>query len=284
MLDGFLVVLTGAWLVFALVQDWKTREIANWLTFSLLASGLAYRVFDAFAQNAWELLWASVIGIVVCAGIGLLLYYGRAFGGGDAKLLIALGAVLPYTHLREGFLVSLLFILLLFSIGAGYTLVYSLFLIRRNVHTFIHAFKIQTQKVSKQQVWWFVVVAVLFFIVSSLAGNSLFAFLFLAIFLLLLLLYLYVYAVEQSCLIVRKLPGALREGDWLVHSVRAGGKRIQASVHGLSRQDILLLRQHRKAVFVKEGIPFMPAFVLSYGVMVYVVWSGMLAQLLAFLS
>ena len=41
----FLIAIGLIWAVFASVQDIKKKEIANWLSFSLIAFGLAYRVF-----------------------------------------------------------------------------------------------------------------------------------------------------------------------------------------------------------------------------------------------
>lgn len=49
----FLFVLALAWIVFATVQDIRTREIANWLSFSLIIFALGFRFFYSlfFAGN-----------------------------------------------------------------------------------------------------------------------------------------------------------------------------------------------------------------------------------------
>ncbi len=41
----FLLVLAGIWIAFASVQDLKHREVANWLSFSLIAFAIGFRFF-----------------------------------------------------------------------------------------------------------------------------------------------------------------------------------------------------------------------------------------------
>ena len=55
----------------------------------------------------------------------------------------------------------------------------------------------------------------------------------------------------------------LREGDWLVEEVRVKGKVIEADWDGLSLDDIELLKG-RKKVKIKEGLPFVPAFLIAF--------------------
>ncbi|MBI2056754.1 hypothetical protein HYT91_00690 [Candidatus Pacearchaeota archaeon] len=41
----FLVALALVWMIFAVVQDLKKREIANWVNFSLIIFALGFRFF-----------------------------------------------------------------------------------------------------------------------------------------------------------------------------------------------------------------------------------------------
>ena len=45
--------------------------------------------------------------------------------------------------------------------------------------------------------------------------------------------------------------------------VKVQGKWIGKSVHGLSLGEIALLRKHKKLVYIKQGIPFVPAFLFA---------------------
>ena len=82
----------------AAVFDWRTGEIPNWLTLGTLALGpVAHGVFGLLGAGwaaAGEGLGLSILGAAVCGIVPLILYRGNAIGGGDVKLLVALGAVL----------------------------------------------------------------------------------------------------------------------------------------------------------------------------------------------
>ena len=80
---------------------------------------------------------------------------------------------------------------------------------------------------------------------------------------------IFVVAVEKSCMIKLVSPDKLTEGDWLEKEVKIAGRRIKKSVHGLSIEEIGALRKARKKVWIKEGVPFTPAFLLASGIMVF---------------
>jgi hypothetical protein len=66
-------------------------------------------------------------------------------------------------------------------------------------------------------------------------------------------------------------PQNLMEGDWLVKDVRVGGRVVKKSVHGLSARDIAFLRKVKKPVVVRQGVPFVPAFLIAWVIMGFVV-------------
>ena len=70
------------------VIDLKERRIPNWLTFSAAVSGLAYHL----VVNGLTGLGLSVAGSVVGVAIFFVPFLLRGLGGGDIKLLGALGA------------------------------------------------------------------------------------------------------------------------------------------------------------------------------------------------
>lgn len=79
--------------------DWRKGEIPNWLT--LPALGLAPVLHIARMSMAKEPMEAalqegaiSIGGAVLCGIVPMMLYRQSAIGGGDVKLLVALGALL----------------------------------------------------------------------------------------------------------------------------------------------------------------------------------------------
>ncbi|MBI3334184.1 prepilin peptidase [Candidatus Pacearchaeota archaeon] len=267
-MDAFLFTLTGLWLIFALVQDCRTREIANWLNYSLLAFGLVYRTFVYLETGEGMVLLTGFLGLGIFFVFANAFYYTRVFAGGDAKLLIALGAVLPYQGLAEVIPFTLGFLILLFVLGAVYTLVYSIFLVRRNYRLFSHTFKAYLQ--TYRWAWYCLTGVALLFLI----GNDLLLGIAAGLLFILTPLFCYLKALEKSCMLVLLPPSALREGDWLEQAVRVGKRTIPASVHGLTHKDIQVLRSAGKRTLIRQGIPFAPAFILTFIIMVYAVSIG----------
>lgn len=257
------------WLFFAVVQDVRTREISNWLNFSLLSIALLYRGLFALNSGNASFFWLGVAGTFFFMALAYILYYGRAFAGGDAKLLMALGPFIPFEHLSDFVMLGLGFVFVLFLGGSIYSLLYTAALIPRKwsafKRSFIHELRLRRSMVR------------ICFLLGITAGLAfwffdIFAgFLFFCAFALLPFLYNYGRALESCLFIKRVLPSRLTEGDWLVQSVRAGSRTVHASVHGLSLDDLILLRRSKKPVLIKEGIPFSPAFLLAFLLMVFYV-------------
>jgi prepilin peptidase CpaA len=80
-------------LMIATVFDWRRREIPDWISVALLASAIG-----ATALNVSQIGWLSLLfGFGIGALLGAGLFWIGALGGGDAKLLVALGATLGPT-------------------------------------------------------------------------------------------------------------------------------------------------------------------------------------------
>ena len=258
----FLIVLALVWIIFASVQDLKKREVANWLNFSLIIFALGFRFFySLFSRGDFAFFYQGLIGLGIFFIIGNLFYYGRMFAGGDAKLMIALGAVLPFS---ESFYINLniffLFIFIFFFVGAFYGLGISLFLGLRNFKKFKEEFFRQFEK-NKKLIYFpmiFGLILMLFGFIESLL-------LFLGI-LLFAIPYFYLSAksIDEVCMIKKVKTKNLTEGDWLYRNVRVKGKIIKKSWNGLSKNDVKLLKKHKKKVVIRQGIPFVPVFLISF--------------------
>jgi len=258
----FLFVLAGIWIVFAVVQDLRKNEIANWLNFSLIGFALAYRAFYSSINDNWMFLVYGLIGFAMFFALAYGFYYGRAFGGGDAKLLMGLGAILPFSSFNDYVFLGLGFIFVLFFIGAIYSFIYSTFIVfkRDNFTRFKREFVtgFRENLVLILLSGGFILFFTLFFKIWLFAILLAFPFLF-----------IYLSAFEKGCMIRLTKPGDLTEGDWLVKEIVVGGRKLEKSVHGLSLEDIRLLRKHGKNVIIRYGIPFSPAFLIVFGIMVY---------------
>lgn len=258
----FLFVVAGIWTIFATVQDLKTREVSNWLNFSLIAIAFSYRAFYSVINGNLSFFLMGLFGFGIFFVLAYVFYYGRIFAGGDAKLLMGYGIILPYESYSMTLFWCLGFLFVLFLTGAVYSLFYSTIIVFRNKRTFIDSFKINFSKTI-----YFSTILLIFSLVFLFLSMFNYSLLF---FFLLFLFFLYIYTKSlDSCMIKRVSPFELQEGDWLERDVRVGSKIIKKSVHGLSSEEIKLLRKAKKKVLIKEGVPFVPAFLISFFIMVF---------------
>ena len=263
--SALLYIIAFVWIMFAVVQDLRSREISNWLNFSLISFALAYRAFYSSASGNWSFFLWGLGGFALFWVLAYVLYYARAFAGGDAKLLMGLGAVLPFASYSSYALLSFVFILLLFGLGAVYSLIYTAFLAMQNKKDFVRAFNkeisvLRSGKVALLLIGGIIVFAVIAFVITNSIVYSILA---IAFVLFSIILLFYTKAIEKACFVKLVKPQLLTEGDWLVRDVLVGGKTIKASVHGLNKKDILLLKKYNKNIFVKYGVPFAPAFLFA---------------------
>ena len=94
----FLILLAIVWIIGAIIQDMRRREVDNIWNFSLIGIALAYRLAISIGVSNYWYFFNGVIGLVVFLLVGNAFYYSRLFAGGDAKLLIALGTILPLSY------------------------------------------------------------------------------------------------------------------------------------------------------------------------------------------
>lgn len=259
----FLFALASAWMVFAVVQDLRKREIANWLNFSLVGVAIAYKMFYSLSINDFRIFGFSIAGFGIFVALAYGFYYGRIFAGGDAKLLMGVGAVLPFRNYWDLVFVGGGFLFLLFLAGAVYTLLYSGLIVINNRKKFVSGFR---DEMRGKRLWF----AILFLVGLLFVGQIPFL-RWLGIIVcveLFMLLYIYVKAVD-GCMVKQVGASELTEGDWLERDVKLSRGVIRKSVHGLSWGEIGRLRREGKRVTIKEGVPFVPAFLFAFLIMVY---------------
>jgi prepilin peptidase CpaA len=96
---GVQIVLLAV-LLAAAVYDVRFRRIPNWLTVTGAALGVLLNGFlhDGPPGEWFSLagVWFSLRGLVVALGAYFLLYVIRAMGGGDVKLMAAVGAIVGW--------------------------------------------------------------------------------------------------------------------------------------------------------------------------------------------
>lgn len=268
----FLFALALIWIIFATIQDLRKREIANWVSFSLIIFALGFRFFySLFLETGFNFFYQGLLGLGVFFLIGNFFYYGRLFAGGDAKLMIALGVILPFSqNFSVNLNIFLLFLFVFLIIGAVYSLIISLIISFRNFKKFRKEFGKIFNKNKK------LLYPVMFLgLVLMISGfNTLIFYLGIIVF---ILPYFYIYAkaVDEACMIKKIKTSLLSEGDWLYKDVKIGKKTIKATWAGLNKKEIKMIQKSRRFVLIRHGIPFTPVFLISFLIFFYLWKTGL---------
>lgn len=272
MLLWYLFMIIGfVALVFASVVDIKIREVPNWLSYSLIVIGLGVRLIYSLMISDFSYIIYGLVGFGVFFALANLMYYTKQWGGGDSKLLMGLGAMfgnfweislLGFSY-ELPFLVSLL--VNIFVAGTVYGLIYSIFLALKHKKEFLKEFKLR--KFNELKIVSLIIFLLL--IISLLVIDERFLGLVLVFLLLILfacLVLSFMKIVEDISLYKTIDVNKLVEGDWLAKDVVVGKRTICHMRNiGVTRGDISLLKRNKiKRVFVKEGIPFVPSFLIGF--------------------
>ncbi len=258
----FLWTLALVYILFAVMQDIKTREIANWLSFSLIIFALGFRFFySLFQGDGFVFFYNGLIGLAIFFAVGNILYYGKVFAGGDAKLMIALGTILPYfPELFSNFRTFFNFVLIFLFVGFIYILASSAVLCLSHFKSFRREFSRQLRKNKK------IMIAIVFFSITLLSLGFLDKIFFIFGILIFSSSYLYFYskAVDEACMVKKIKTENLKEGDWLYSNLKIGGRIINAKWEGVSKKEIREITKKYNGVKIRQGIAFSPVFFISF--------------------
>lgn len=270
-----LIIVAMLFLAVASYTDLKKREVPDWLNFGLIFSALGLRAIFSF-NYGWEILLNGILGFLICFGIAYLFYFTNQWGGGDSKLLIGMGAIIGLGFDFKNFsLINFDFSLIIFFIGlflfgAVFALIWGIVLAIKTGKIFIKEFKKLLIDFKK----WHYLSLILSLI--FLIGNFFYNYLWPLIIFPLLGFYTicFVKVVEKTCFIKKLSAEQLVEGDWLAEDILINKKTIFNKDVALEKKDVWKLRHLQqeekiKNVLIKEGIPFVPSFLLSYIAIVF---------------
>ena len=230
--------------------------------------------FGAVLNNNLEIIFLTGFFLAIMFLIMNLFYYGRVFAGGDAKLLFSMTAFFIASGFWQSMINVGIFILSLMFSGSFYGLIYSCVLWFKNREKINKEMKRLVVR-NKWLIFIFIFSCILMLFgfvnfVFFIVGSCLFVFPF---------LYVFTKGLENISMTRRVAGKDLCEGDWLVNDIKINGKIIRANWDGLSLEDIKLLRK-RKGILIKEGLPFVPAFLIAF--ICYVVFRDWFLRLFLF--
>jgi|TARA_B100001971_G_C18171997_1_gene527699 prepilin peptidase CpaA len=269
------LVLIG--LVVGSVTDLKTREVPDWLSYGMMGTGVGLSLLFSVLYWDYSFVAHSLFGLLVMFLFGLLMFYSGQWGGGDSKILMGVGALVGLSWNLVPFPFPFPFLLAFFVnmllMGAVYGIGWSVYLVVRHYSAFKASFRhIMGLKAVGQVklmllVTGFVVLASYFFVDRWLWFVVLGGYI---VVVLISYLRVAVKALEKSSMIRSVRPDQLTEGDWIVKDVSYRGKYICGPKDlGIEKKAIKKLVALYKAgkikeIVIKEGIPFVPSFLLAF--------------------
>lgn len=287
-----IIVLALIALLIASYTDIKTREVPDLISYGILVAGIGTRLIFFAGTFEWRYLLDGIAGFVLFFGIACIMFYAGQWGGGDSKVLMGLGALfgIDTASLFGGEFLGTLapaFLINALLAGAVYGLGWTIILALRHQKKFVEELKkLRTKKMLRIRNALIVLMALtilgVFFLKQPLEKLALIVF-----FVSTTLLYYFwlgAKAVEQACMYKSVPPEKLTEGDWIVKDIIVAGKRITGPKDlGISKEQIRKLIQLKKqkkikTVLIKEGIPFVPSFLL--GMIMTMAWGNVVMMML----
>ncbi len=239
--------------------DIRTREVPDWVSYSLIFSALGIRglTLDPY------IILSGIFGLAAAYVVAAALYYSHQWGGADSKLLMGMGAVIgitfPFTT-SSGDLLLFLF-LLLFS-GAVYSLIWMIYAAIKNWKKFYPLVKENAK--GHKLIFIIAWVSKVAFITLTLFYHSFWPLILFP--LPLFYIFILVTTIEEQHFLKSIPLKHLTEGDWLAGPIKYNKKSIVTS-KTVTEDDMKLLKKYFgkiKKVNIKEGIPFVPSFLIGY--------------------
>ena len=274
MLDPILISAVIVLVVAATVIDLKTKEIPNWINFSLILIGFCIFLIKSISQNSINPILKSITYFLIFSAIGLIMYYTKQWGGGDSKLLMGIGATLPTypAFLLEFFNPKLTislpttFLINLIIFGSFYGLGYTLYLILKHKKIIFQEFTHSIKKYKKLNNFSIFSLALgfLLVIVSANSFGKIVAIIFLIFPIILIYLLFLTKSTEKLTMHKKIKTSKLVEGDWITEEVLINNKVIYSQNQiGVNKKQIKLIQKDKKEIKIKDGIAFAPPFLMS---------------------
>ncbi|MBN1376809.1 prepilin peptidase [Candidatus Woesearchaeota archaeon] len=265
-------IFLGAILFFASIFDIKTREVPDWLSYSLIYFSVAASLIYSIIQANYVYILNSVLGLAAGFVLAILLFYLGQWGGGDSKLLMGLGSSIGigFSLANIDFFVILINI---FIVGFLYGFIYSVMLALKHRKKFSEGFKNKIRTKPTLFLRRTVIIIVFLGIMASFflpLYLKIFTIGFTGILFFIFYLWIFTQVIEETCMIKKTDINKLTIGDWLVEPVKIRNKIIIGkSKTGLTKKQVdelrLLSKKGKiKKVIIKEGIPFIPSFFIGY--------------------
>jgi len=283
------IIIAFVALLISTITDLKNREVPDYVSYGLILVAFAIAIIYSIVNWEYAYIAQASMGFIIGLIIAYSMFYLGQWGGGDSKLIMGLGAIIgfnvfPIFGKNNYWLLILLASIIFF--GAVYGLIWSIALAIKNRKIFVKSLDAWAHKREILIVRRIMMVAVIILLIAVFTivpqEYRILLLAFITIFYITFYVWIFVKVIEETCM-VKEIPiGKLTEGDWIYKDVKFGKKLVAGPKDlGISREQIELLKKNSKkwkirTVTIKEGIPFIPAFLLAFIATVIVYWMGVL--------
>ena len=275
------IILSFILLVVGSYTDFRWLIVPDWLSYTAIITGISIRLTASIIEvNPWHLFY-GLLGLGVFFGLGCIGYYLKLWGGGDTKILAALGAILGFWPHPNDLMVGIVSNFLL--VGGIYGFAYFIILATTNFQKVSGAASVLLSNQAMARMHLFVYILCAAIIVGSMAAGAGFAGVVLALgSVMIFYVFILSKAIEQTCFIKDVPLDEIEEGDWVAEPVIVNGKKVTGPDEtGITTEQIDLLRKARhKTVPIKEGIPFIPNFLLIF--VTTILWGNIVLRFVGF--
>jgi Flp pilus assembly protein protease CpaA len=269
MLEMIFLIVAFVGSILAALFDLKTTEIPDEIPYTMMAFGIVGHAIESYLVWSYWPFFLSIIAGLSFLGFGFLMYFLGQWGGGDAKLLSAIGFLVPIippqirTTLFFPFPVSFFFNL--FLVGAVYMIFYALImsLINRKIWSvFVQDLKANAKMILTFNfslifsIFLFGVVSIKYFDFFSPSDFVSFSSVMMFATVGLFFLWKFIKVVEDVGF-KKRIP--------IISKLKVGDVPIDYKVwEGITEKELKKIRKSgKKYIWIKEGVRFAPAFPLA---------------------
>lgn len=269
MLELSLIITALVVLIVAVVSDLKTLEVPDWINYAGIAAGLGIHLIFSLEQWHYWPFASSILGLGAGFAFACLMFYTGQWGGGDAKLMMAMGALIGLEPNPLGIGAGFMINLVLF--GALWGLIWSIGVGFANGRNVWRTYKSLRRKKQYRRMHLTSLATTAFLLLAAfvLTEFEIELFILAASCYTLSHLVMFAKSIELSGMHKWVTPDKLTEGDWLIHEVKVGKIHVKPPKLGLEKEHVdklmkLYKEKKIKKVLVKYGVPFTPSFLLAF--------------------
>lgn len=264
-----LVALVGSTL--AAIIDLKTTEIPDQIPYIMMGAGIVGNLLKSYLVGSYSPIALSLLIGLGFLGFGFVLYYTGQWGGGDAKILSAIGFLLPQLSINKSvFPFPLSLFLNVFFIGSFYMIGYMIVMALFNnniISSFLKDLKESTKELLLLNLgiiiflFLFDIYVVNYLQIISIQETLIFDFFVILMAFGLFILWRFAKTVEKIGFKKKVKISEVKEGDVLEDS---------KVWDGLTKEQVKKLQKSdKKHVVIKEGVRFAPTFPIALLVTVF---------------